>query len=339
MPTQSSGHKHLSLALQGGGVHGAFSWGVIDQLLIDGRIAINAISATSGGAMMAVVMAQGLHEGGPEGARERLKQFWKKVSIASSMFPLRMQVVDKFLGNVGIDLSPSSIALDYITRIFSPYQFNLFDLNPLRGIVDEMVDFGMINRKCPVPLYINATHARTGKSVIFDDKHLSLDAVMASCCLPFIFKTVEVNGEPYWDGSFSGCPPLTPLTEKHHTSDLLLVQIHPSYVEEVPTAAADILDRATEMSFHSVLLHELKNIALTNQLIASGALDQKPVYIHRIESQEMLASMGRSSKLNADWDFLVYLHDLGVQAATDWLEEHYDTIGRSSSLDVSALAA
>jgi len=338
MQNRSLVQKRISLALQGGGVHGAFSWGVIDQLLADGRIAIDAISATSGGAMMAAITAQGLHDGGPEAAREALKAFWKKVSIASSMMPLRMKVVDKFLGNVGIDLSPSSMALDYITRIFSPYQFNLFDLNPLRSIIEEMVDFTMINSKSPVALYVNTTHARTGRSKIFDDKHLSLDAVMASSCLPFIFKTVEIDGEPYWDGSFSGCPPLAPLTENDHTSDILLVQVHPSYVEETPTAAADILDRSIEISFHSVLLHELKNIGLTNQLIEAGVLDQKPVYIHRVEPQDMLTSMGRSSKLNADWEFLVYLHDLGVQAATDWLAENFDKIGRSSSLDLDQAA-
>jgi NTE family protein len=190
-----------------------------------------------------------------------------------------------------------------------------------------------------VQLFINATQAQSGKAVIFDDKTLSLDAVMASSCLPFIFKTVEVNGEPYWDGSFSGSPSLSPLAQRSGTRDILLVQVHPGFVEEVPTAAADILDRATELSFHSVLLHELKNIELTNRLSEAGIGDYKPVYIHRIESQDMLTSLGRSSKLNAEWEFLIYLHDLGVQAATDWLAANYDAIGKSSSADISAIAA
>jgi len=331
--------KPISLALQGGGTHSAFTWGVIDQLLIDGRLHIEAISATSGGAMIAVILAQGLHDGGNEGARDLLMKFWRKVSIASSLMPLRMNVVDKLLGHVGIDLSPSSMALDALTRIFSPYQFNLFDLNPLRGIVAEMVDFDMLHKKSPVALYINATHACTGKSTIFGSERLSLDAVMASACLPFIFKTVEVEGEPYWDGSFSGCPPLSPLTGREGTNDILLVQVHPSSVEDVPTAAADILDRATELSFHSVLLHELKAIARDNELIEAGKLDQPPVHIHCIEAQDMLASLGRASKLKADWDFLIYLHDLGVQAAEDWLAANYDKIGKGSSADFSALAA
>ncbi len=320
MPKSPSSQK-IALALQGGGAHSAFSWGAIDQILLDGRLSIDAISATSGGAMIACVLAQGLHDGGEENARALLQQFWKKVSVASSMLPLRMNIVDKFLSNVGIDMSPSSMALDYFTRVFSPYQFNLFDINPLRGIVDEIVDFEMLKRESPVRLFINATHARTGESTVFTNDNLSLEAVMASACLPFIFKTVEVDGEPYWDGSFSGCPALSPLVQDKQTTDIVLVQTHPSSVEEVPTTATDILDRATEISFQAVLRQELKNIELQNRLIQLGKSDRKPIHIHRIEAQDMLASVGRSSKLNTDWDFLVYLHDIGVQAATDWLEQ------------------
>lgn len=331
--------KPLSIGLQGGGVHAAFGWGVVDQLLADGRIELKAVSASSGGAMLAVILAQGLHEGGPEGARALMQRFWKKVSVASGMLPLRMKAVDSFLGHVGVDFSLSTLALDTITRIFSPSQFNLFDINPLRGIVEEMVDFSVLNKKNSLPLYINATQVRTGRSTIFQPGTLSLDAVMASCCLPYVFKTVEVDGEPYWDGSFSGCPTLSPLVNNAHASDILVVQIHPSRVEDVPVTASDILDRATEMSFNSVLHQELKSIALYNQAIALGHLGQQPVFIHRIESDDMLASLGRASKLNADWEFMIYLHDLGVQAASDWLDAHYDTIGKGSSYDMDSVAA
>lgn len=328
--------KKIALALQGGGTHSAFTWGVVDQLLLDGRLEIDAASASSGGAMLAAVLAQGLHDGGRDGAREALKQFFRKVSIASALLPLRMKVVDQFLGNVGIDLSSQSLALDYITRIFSPQQFNLFDINPLRGIVEEMVDFDLLNRHSPIRLFINATNARTARSTVFETGNLSLDAVMASACLPFVFKTVEIDGEAYWDGSFSGCPPLSPLAN-YGATDILLVQVHPSFAEDVPATAADILDRATEISFQAVLLQEMKTIDLYNRLIAAGKLDQPPVCIHTIESQDMLASLGRSSKLNADWDFLVYLHDLGVQAATDWLEHHFSaSLGDSAALASSA---
>lgn len=311
-------NRTISLALQGGGAHAAYSWGVLEKLLADEHIEIGAISATSGGAMMAVVIAQGILENGREGARDQLLKFWRKVNIAAGLLPIRTNIVDKFLGTVGIDLSPSSMALDYLTKIFSPYQFNLFDINPMRSIVEELVDFKALNKKSPIPLYINTTHARTGKSRLFDHTEVSLDAVMASCCLPYIFKTVEIDGEPYWDGSFSACPALAPLVGNGH--DIVLVQVHPSYVEDVPTTAADILDRMTEISFSSALLHEIKAIDQYNQLIESGALKQKPVTIHKIEAQDILLSVGRSSKINADWSFLMYLHDTGIQSATDWLE-------------------
>jgi NTE family protein len=309
----------ISLALQGGGTHGAFAWGTTDQLLLDERVDISAISATSGGAMMAVVLAQGMLENGREGAREALQSFWKKVSIASALLPLKMSAVDKFLANVGIDISPSTMALDYVTRVFSPYQFNLFDINPLRGIIDEMVDFRALHKKSPLPFYINATHAKTGERKIFDHTDVSLDAVMASSCLPYIFKTVMIDGEPYWDGSLSGCPPLAPLVENKHAGDIVLVQVHPRLIEDVPTASTDILDRMTEIGFNAVLDQEIKTIEQ----------QKKSIRIHRVEADETLVSLGRASKLNADWDFLVHLHDLGVQAATDWLDKIYSSAARA----------
>lgn len=328
--------KPVSLALQGGGTHSAITWGAIDQLLLDGRLRIESISASSGGALLAAVLAQGLLHGGPEAARELMVQFWRKLSVASSMLPLRMKVVDQFLGHVGFDLNASSLALDMVTRLFSPQQFNLFDINPLRGIVEELVDFQALNAKSPIRLHINATNARTGKSHIFTEKNLTLDAVMASACLPYLFKAVEIDGEAYWDGSFSGCPPLSPLVNEG-VSDILLVQVHPATVEEVPTLPADILDRATEISFQAVLQQELKLVELYNRMVG-GSTTQHPVTVHTLDTQELLASLGRSSKLNADWDFLVYMHDLGVQAATDWLLANYNKIGSTQGGSASSAA-
>ena len=324
--------KSVALALQGGGTHGAFTWGVIDHLLLDGRLRVESISASSGGAILAAMVAQGMLQNGTEGARELLAQFWKKLSIASSMLPLRMKVVDQFLGHVGFDFNAGTMALDMVTRLFSPQQFNLFDINPLRGIVEELVDFDALNAKSPVRLHINATNARTGKSHIFTEQNISLEAVMASACLPYLFKPVEIEGEAFWDGSFSGCPPLSPLVNEG-ISDIVLVQVHPSSVEDVPATPADILDRATEISFQAVLNQELKTIELYNRLISAP---QYPVAVHRIEAQDMLASLGRSSKLNADWDFLNYLHDLGTQAATDFISSNYSAIGSTRPAASSA---
>lgn len=303
----------VTLALQGGGTHGAFAWGVLDRLLEDKTILPAAITASSGGAMNAVVLADGYVRGGANGAREHLAAFWKKVSIAASMLPLRHTVMDKMLSNVGIDLSPSSIALDYLTKLFSPYQFNMFDFNPLRSIVEEMVDFEALRAQSKIQLFINATHVRSGEARIFTNRDISLDAVMASACLPFIFRTVMVEDEPYWDGGYSGHPALFPLAAAEVPRDVLLIQSAPILSDEVPTKAADILDRATEIGFNSSLSLELRALTYFNRMQPDKALS-----VHTIEANDLLSASGRASKLNADWDFLLYLHDLGVQAAADW---------------------
>lgn len=307
----------LTLALQGGGTHGAFGWGAVDQILLDGRFRIDAITAASGGAFNAVILADALTREGPDAAREQLKQFWRKVNVAAGMLPFRTTVVDKMLANVGIDLSPSSIALDYFTKIFSPYQFNLFDLNPLRGIVEEMVDFEALRAQTQVQLFINTTQVKSGKGRVFTTPELSLDVVMASACLPFLFKTVEIEGEPYWDGGYCGNPALTPLLEQAHAREVLLVQSAPAHVEDVPTKAADILDRATEISFNNALAQQLQAVELYNRYNPQALL-----HMHTVEANELLGGLGRASKLNTDWDFLLYLHDIGAQAAADWLEEY-----------------
>lgn len=312
--------KMITLALQGGGTHSAFSWGVLDRFLQEDRLEIEAISATSGGAMLACITAYGLACGGRDNARELLQRFFKKINIAASMLPVHF--ADKMLGHVSIDLSASSMALDYITRIFSPAQFNLFDVNPIRSILEEMVDFDVLNTTRAPKLYINTTHAKTGESRLFTLGEITRDAVMASACLPFIFKTVEIDGEPYWDGSFSGCPRLSPLVNQCQSSDIVLVQIHPSQVDEVPTSAADILDRTTEMTFNSILNEEIKRIDLYNKMVEQGSIQQRAIRIHRLEATDVLANLGRASKLNADWDFLMHLHDLGAQVAADWLQKH-----------------
>lgn len=328
------------LALQGGGAHGAFSWGVLDQLLLDPRVRIEAISASSGGALLAVVLADGWLRGGGDEARNALLSFWKKVSLAATMLPLRVSMVDKMLSNVGVDFSPSSVALDYLTRMFSPYQFNLFDLNPIRSIVEEMVDFERLRANKKLTLFINATEVKSGKLRVFETKNISLDAVMASACLPFVFKTVEVEGAAFWDGGYAGNPALYPLARHLACSDIVLVQNTPFAVEEIPVRAADIMDRVTEISFNTSLMHELRSIHDHNELIAKGIIKDpayRTLHIHLIEAQELLSGLGRSSKLNADWDFLVHLHDIGVQAATDWLENHSRKVGKASSLDVEKL--
>ncbi len=334
------GCRPVNLALQGGGAHGAFTWGVLDQILLDSRTSIHAVTATSAGALNAVVMANGLIKGGAEQARKDLKTFWNRVSLAAKLLPVQPTVVDKWLGNTKLNFSPGFVALDYFTHIFSPYQFNLFDINPLRSIIEELVDFEAIRTNKLIHLFINATNVRTGKVRVFETHEITLDTVMASACLPYIYKTVMIDGEPYWDGGYTGNPALYPLIYKAEVQDIVVVQVNPLYVEEVPVLAADIMDRINEISFNSSLFDEMRSIDFVTRLLDSGKLkdpDYKRMRIHMIEAAEVMAGLGQASKLNADWDFLVHLHDVGVQSTCDWLDKSYDRIGVDSSVDVRKL--
>ncbi len=332
--------KTINLALQGGGAHGAFTWGVLDRLLQEDRITIEAITGTSAGAMNASVMVYGLIKGGHEKARELLSEFWRKVSISAAMSPLQPTIMDKLLGNVRLDFSPSFVALDFITRMFSPYQFNLFDLNPLRDILNETVDFEVIRKNKHIKLFVNATHVKSGKVRIFTTPELSLEAVMASACLPFLFKTVEIDGEPYWDGGYTGNPSIFPLFYHCVCADVVLVQINPLFVDEVPTKAADILDRVNEISFNAGLMGEMRVIDFVHKLLARHHVSEneyKNMHVHLIEAQELMGTLGSSSKLNADWNFLKHLHDIGRQAADDWLNKNYDMLGVASSVNLQEM--
>lgn len=329
--------KEIHLALQGGGAQGAFTWGVLDQILLDDRVYIEAISGTSAGAMNAVVLAYGLTVGGRDEARRLLREFWRKVSVAASLLPFHPSVFDRMLGGYDIRNSPSFMVMDAMTRMFSPYQFNFMDLNPLREILEELVDFEVLRNHCNrVKLFINATHVRTGKIKVWSTEELTLDKVMASACLPYIFKTVWVDGEPYWDGGYSGNPAIFPLIYRGGSRDVVIVQINPLHVEEVPTTSNEIMDRVNEISFNATLMREMRAIAFVAKLKNQGKLDEdyKQMHVHLIEAEEILSGLGRMSKLNADWDFFNYLFDTGVQTTEEWLKVNYDKIGTESSIKI-----
>lgn len=342
MATKSAKNKAkpINLALQGGGAHGAFTWGVLDKLLEDDRVRIEAVTGTSAGAVNAAVLAYGLEIGGPHKARHLLEEFWRKISLSAAMSPLQPTIMDKMLGNVRLDFSPSFLALDFITRMLSPYQFNLFDINPLRDILADTVDFEVIRKSREIKVFVNATAVKTGKVRVFRTKEMSLEAVTASACLPFLFKTVEVGGEPYWDGGYTGNPSLFPLFYECASEDIVLVQINPLHVEEVPVKAADILDRVNEISFNAGLMGEIRAIAFVHKLLEENKVPDnsyKNVKLHLIEAQELMSALGSSSKLNAEWNFLQHLRDIGRQAASDWLDAHYDDIGQRTSVDLKSV--
>lgn len=335
---QSGGPKKINLALQGGGSHGAFAWGVLDRILEDGRIEIEGVVGTSAGAMNASVTAYGLTIGGNEGARQTLAAFWKRISDAAKSGPLRPTWFDKMFRPLGsLDTSPGFIVLDALSRIMSPYQLNPSNLNPLRDVLEASIDFEAIHKAQKVKLFICASNVMTGRIKVFDKTKVTADAVLASACLPFMFQAVEIDGEFFWDGGYMGNPPLYPLIYHTDSKDVLIVQLNPINIRELPTSAQAIMDRINTLSFNSSLMREMRAIHFVTKLIDGGFDDEGRLHrinIHTVDGEEMLNQLGVSSKLNADWDFLMYLFEHGRERAGRFLDEHFDKIGRESSTDI-----
>jgi NTE family protein len=326
--------KKIDLGLQGGGAHGAFTWGVLDRLLSEERIQIEGISGTSAGAMNAVVVADGLAQGGREGARDALKRFWRAVSEAGKTSPIQRTWVDQMLGRWSLDYSPGYIAMDLMSRLVSPYEMNPLNINPLRDLVASLVDFDRVNHCESVKLFISATNVRTGRPHVFKSPDITVDTVMASACLPFVFQAVEIDGEAYWDGGFMGNPVLYPLIDETTARDLVIVQINPLIREGVPRTARDILNRINEIDFNSSLLKDIRAILMLKMLGAAPEHQDerlRDLAIHRIHAEHDLADLGVSSKMNAEWAFLEHLHGIGRRAADRWISEHWEDLGVRST--------
>lgn len=329
--------KRANLALQGGGSHGAFTWGVLDRLLEDGQLFINAISGTSAGAMNAVVLADGWTEGGADAAREHLEYFWRKISQTAALSPVRRTPFDAFMGNWSLEYSPGYHFFDTLTRIASPYQLNPLNINPLKELLEETVDFERV-RHCRSPgLFISATNVETGRVKVFDSTELTADMVMASACLPMIFQAVEIDGVPYWDGGYMGNPALFPFYDATDCEDIVVVQINPVERKGAPVTAHDIMNRINEISFNASLLKELRSIEFVSRLIHEGRLSRETYRdnrLHLIENTEALTPLGASSKLNAEWEFLTHLRDLGRDTASKWLDMNLAAVGKHSTIDL-----
>lgn len=330
--------KPINLALQGGGAHGAFTWGVLDWLLESELFTLKGLSGTSAGAMNAVVLAAGLHEGGQAGARDALHRFWKAVSDRAWLSPIKRTPLDVIMGQWSLDLSPSYLAFDLASRFSSPYEFNPLNINPLREVVEETVDFELVRACDHLKVFLAATNVHTGKIRVFSGPEITLDAVMASACLPHMFQAVEIDGVPYWDGGYMGNPPLFPLFGTTGTEDTVLVQINPLERKETPRTAREILNRLNEITFNSTLLREMRAVEFVGRLIEEGKLDRKDyqkVRIHRIAAED-LKPLQSSSKVNAEWSFLTHLRDLGRGAAEVWAGENFAAVGERSSIDLRA---
>lgn len=332
--------KRVNLALQGGGAHGAFTWGVLDQLLEDGRLDVEAISGTSAGALNAVAMADGLMRGGRKAARECLRALWVSISEVASWSPIQRAPIDVFMGNWSLDYSPGFWWAEMVSRMTSPYSFNPLDYNPLRDIVESKVDFERVRGCDKLKLFVSATNVETGRVRVFDHTELTLDMVMASACLPLIFRAVEIDGVPYWDGGYMGNPSLFPFNHATESADVVIVQINPVERKGTPTTAQEIMNRINEITFNASLLRELRAIDFVRRLLDQGKLDEddyRRLHVHIIENQEALNPLGATSKLNAEWKFLQHLHDIGRETASRWIDEHYDMIGEASTVDLRTM--
>ncbi|WP_132254894.1 patatin-like phospholipase family protein [Methylobacterium segetis] len=335
----SDGVKSVNLALQGGGAHGAFAWGVLDRLLEEDGLAIEGISATSAGAMNAAVLAYGLTVGGRKGARQALDTFWRGIAQAALFSPLQPSPWDRFFGNYGLETSLAFPFFDALTRIISPYQSNPLNYNPLRQVLENSIDFAELRRCSAVKLFLSATNVRTGKVRVFGSGEISADAVLASACLPFLFQAVEIDGEHYWDGGYMGNPAVFPLIYECDCADVVLVHINPICRPEVPITAPEIMNRINEISFNSSLMREMRAISFVNRLIENGILrgnEMKLLRIHAIDAEDVMQTFGVASKLNADLNFLLHLHGVGRARAEAWLACEFAEVGQRSTVDLQA---
>ena len=331
-----------TLALQGGGSHGAFTWGVLDQLLEDGRVEIDAISGASAGAMNAVALAYGHLLGGRDGARQALKAFWEAVAASA---PPNFVPIDWTQSN-GLQVKPTPAFSAFLSmaRFFAPYQLNPFDLNPLRDILAAQFDFDRLRAECRLDLFIATTRVSTGTLRLFRTRELTLEVLLASACLPALHSTVIIDGEGYWDGGLTANPPLYPLLHESHVRDVIAVLLHPCHWPDAPRTAGEISQRLTEISFGAAFFSELQGIALAQRearrsLLAWGQLERRlrRLNLHVIAAPELMGTLDTISKLNAQPSFLIALRDAGRQWAAAWLEKSGASLGVKSTYDLSGL--
>ncbi|MDE2167644.1 MAG: patatin-like phospholipase family protein [Alphaproteobacteria bacterium] len=333
--------RHINLALQGGGAHGAFTWGVLDRLLEDDRIAIDGISGTSAGAMNGAVLAQGYVAGGAAGARQALDRFWHRISkVFRFLSPVHRNVFDLWFGSWNLDRSPAYLWTDFVTRVLSPYELNPFNIDPLRQVLNEQIDIPALRACTALSLFVCTTNVRTGKCRTFDCSDVTVDALLASARLPFYFQAVEIDGDPYWDGGYMGNPAIYPLIDCCDTPDIVIVQINPLTREGTPRTAVEIINRLNEITFNAALMREMRSIAFIHELIEQHGLEGRStgrlrkMHVHMIAAENRMKELGVASKLNPDLEFLEHLKGFGRECADKWLAATIDDIGRRSTVDI-----
>jgi NTE family protein len=337
--------KRINLALQGGGAHGAFTWGVLEHLLSDGRLQIEGMSGTSAGAVNAVMFADGMVRGGPAEALKRLADFWRAVSNNGNLPPLQRAAVERLLSFIPLEGTPMQAWLDVMARYFSPYDFNPLNINPLKDLFERFVDFEALRASSNLQIFISATNVQTGRVRIFSREKITAEALMASACLPLLFRAVEIEGVPYWDGGYLANPVIFPFFGTTTTEDVLVVQINPLVRQATPTSASEIMNRINEITFNSSLLSEYRAIEFVARLIDKGRLPRgtgpgqyRRVNVHRIVLDRFGTNFNASSKMLTDYDFFQTLHLSGKRAARRFLDEHFDDIGVKGTVDLAAEA-
>ena len=330
-----SSPSRLNLALQGGGAHGAFTWGVLDALLDDPRVRFEGLSGSSAGAMNAVVFADGWLKGGRDGARQGMADFWTEVGKQMPWGMMTQGAGD------AISLSPASKLLANWAGHFSPSQLNPFDLNPLRELLNRQVDFEQLRKRSPFKLFVGTTQANTGKLRVFRENELTVEVLLASACLPKIHHSVEIDGEPYWDGGYSANPAVFPLFHDCDSRDVLLVLLSPLQREDTPRTMEEIEARIVELAFSANFMREMRMFADAADFSRPafptlGRLERRlqKMRFHMIDSSRLVSLQRTETKLLAHGPFLELLRGQGRERATAWLSDHSDGVGRRSTVDV-----
>ena len=335
--TKKTTTKKINFALQGGGSHGAYSWGVLERFLEEEDLVIEAISGTSAGAMNAAVLVNGYMQGGREGAINLLEKFWRRISDAAAFSPLSKSPVERMITGWNMDSSPTYHWFDMMSRIFSPYELNPLNVNPLKLILDEMLDMPLYSHEDSIKLFVTATHVTSGQARVFGNKEITSDVLLASSCIPLMFQAVQVDGEYYWDGGYMGNPAIWPLIYHSRSEDVVLVQINPIHNENIPKSAPEIINRLNEITFNSSLIAEMRAIDFVSRLIKRHKLSHeqyKDMRMHLVYSRDEVAHLNASSKINADWNFFLHLREIGRKGAEEWLQKNKKMIGVKSTFDI-----
>jgi NTE family protein len=327
--------KVVNLALQGGGTHGAFTWGALDRLLEDERLSFDGITASSAGAVNATLLTDGWAAGGREGAKNALRRFWRRLSEQASRSVFRPSLIDQVNPRRGLEHSPGFLVWESLTFFASPYQLNPFNYNPLKHLIDDSVDFARVRRQNDIKLFVCATDIRTAKIKVFNGAELRCEHVLASTCLPMLMQAVEIDGEFYWDGGYAGNPAIFPLVYQCQARDIVTVHVTPADRKDIPRTSIDIMNRMQEISFNTALIREMRAVAFINRRIEEGKMAEgKRMLVHVIEGEDLFQDLSASSRLNGDWGFLTWLYNKGRERAEEWLKINFDRVGLEPTIDL-----